>query len=93
MSRSLLIPAAPVQEVIADPCIRTVTVTGSGATGRKGALSTAAVLKKTARELGGADAFVDLNDADREPAAAVSVASRYLNCGQNCIAAQRAMGV
>ncbi len=87
--RSLLIPAAQVQEIIGDPRIHAVTVTGSETTGRNVASAAGAVLKKTVLELGGSDAFVVLKDADLELAATVGVTSRYLNCGQSCIAAKR----
>ena len=87
--RSLLIPGAQVQGLIADPRIHAVSVTGSEATGRKIAAAAGAALKKTVLELGGSDAFVVLADADLELAASIGVAARYLNGGQSCIAAKR----
>lgn len=87
--RTLLISAAQVRGVIEDPRIHAVTLTGSEAAGRKVAAAAGANLKKTVLELGGSDAFIVLADADLEAAAAVGVASRYLNCGQSCIAAKR----
>ncbi|HHM04513.1 MAG TPA: NAD-dependent succinate-semialdehyde dehydrogenase [Gammaproteobacteria bacterium] len=87
--RTLMIGAAQVEGVIADPRVRAVTLTGSENAGRKVAAAAGAHLKKTVLELGGADACVVLDDADLDRAVAVAVTSRYLNAGQSCIAAKR----
>ena len=87
--RTLMISAAQVDKVIADPRVQAVTLTGSDAAGRNVAATAGANLKKTVLELGGSDGFIVLSDADLEMAASVGVMSRFLNCGQSCIAAKR----
>ncbi len=87
--RALMTSAAQAEKIIADPRIHAVTLTGSDAAGRKVAAAAGASLKKSVLELGGSDAFIVLPDADLEQAASVGVASRFLNCGQSCIAAKR----
>lgn len=86
---TLMIEAGDVAAAIASPHVQAVTLTGSEGAGRQVAAVAGAHLKKCVLELGGSDAFVVLADADLEWAASQAVASRFLNCGQSCIAAKR----
>ncbi len=87
--QTLMISAAQAEKIIADPRIHAVTLTGSETAGRKVAAAAGAALKKTVLELGGSDAFIVLADANIEQAVDTGIASRFLNCGQSCIAAKR----
>jgi succinate-semialdehyde dehydrogenase/glutarate-semialdehyde dehydrogenase len=87
--RTLLIPSTAVKAVIEDGNIAAVTLTGSVGAGRAVAGAAGAVLKKAVLELGGSDAYLVLEDAHIESAAAVAVAARMVNGGQSCIAGKR----
>ncbi len=85
----LLVGSEAVAELIRDPRVRAVTLTGSDAAGRKVAEEAGKALKKTVLELGGSDPFIVLADADVEPVAVQAARARAINSGQSCIAAKR----
>ncbi len=89
MFTNLMIEVGQVADVIASPYVHAVTLTGSEAAGRKVAACAGRHLKKCVLELGGSDPFIVLHDADMEHTVNMAVASRFLNCGQSCIAAKR----
>ena len=84
-----LVPSASVKALIEDAHIAAVTLTGSVPAGRSVATIAGGVLKKCVLELGGADAYLVLEDADVAAAAKVCAAARMVNAGQSCIAGKR----
>jgi succinate-semialdehyde dehydrogenase/glutarate-semialdehyde dehydrogenase len=87
--QTLMIDTATVDQVIKDPRIQAVTLTGSEKAGAAVGKAAGEVLKKCVLELGGSDAFVVLDDADLVLAAKQGCVSRFQNAGQSCIAAKR----
>ena len=87
--RTLLIPSRDVRAVIEDDAIAAVSLTGSVDAGRQVATQAGGVLKKCVLELGGSDAYLVLEDAHIEAAAAVAAAARMVNGGQSCNAGKR----
>jgi aldehyde dehydrogenase (NAD+) len=75
--------------LVADPRVDLVSFTGSAATGRLVAETTARRLAKTVLELGGKNALVVCDDADLDRAVEWTLASAFSNAGQRCAAASR----
>jgi succinate-semialdehyde dehydrogenase/glutarate-semialdehyde dehydrogenase len=87
--RTLMIGSKEVAGVIEHPLVRAVTLTGSTPAGRAVASKAGECLKKTVLELGGSDAYIIMDDADIDQAAAIAAKGRLVNSGQSCIAAKR----
>ncbi len=90
---NLLVSHEQSDQVIDDPRIKGVALTGSVAAGRSIAARAGSHLKKTSMELGGSDVFIVLDDADLEKAIPWAVWGRMYNAGQTCCAAKRFIAV
>ena len=91
--RSLILSSKNIENIIENPMIRGVAVTGSRKAGRSVASKAGNMLKKTVLELGGSDPYVILQDADLKESAKACADSRLLNSGQSCIAAKRFIAI
>lgn len=75
---------AQLERIINNHRVRGVAPTGSEDTGATAAAQAGKALKKSTMELGGADAFVVLADADMEKTVRWAVLGRHWNGGQVC---------
>lgn len=75
--------------IINDPRVHGVALTGSEAAGAIVAAEAGKALKKSTMELGGADAFVVLADADLPKTIDWAVFGRHWNGGQVCVSSKR----
>ena len=71
------------------PGVDLVTMTGSVPAGRSIMQAAAGNLVPVSLELGGKAPFIVMEDADLDIAVAAAVTSRFMNCGQVCICAER----
>ena len=77
------------RQIIQDPRIKGVTMTGSSRGGREVAETAGRALKKVVLELGGSDAYIIFDDADILTASQLCAQSRMVNNGQSCVSAKR----
>jgi succinate-semialdehyde dehydrogenase/glutarate-semialdehyde dehydrogenase len=75
--------------IINHPLVRGVALTGSEGAGAIIASTAGKALKKSTLELGGADAFVVLADAEMEKTINWAVFGRHWNGGQVCVSSKR----
>jgi succinate-semialdehyde dehydrogenase/glutarate-semialdehyde dehydrogenase len=86
---NLLISHEQVNQVIDDPRIKGVALTGGVDAARRVAARAGQNVKKTTMELGGSDAFIVLADADLDKTVAWAVWAKMNNTGQCCVAGKR----
>ena len=86
---TLLIGSDKVEEVLENPIVKAVTLTGSGPAGGAVAEIAGRNIKKSVLELGGNNALIVMADCDMEATLETCVQARYQNTGQSCIAGKR----
>ncbi|QQX91623.1 NAD-dependent succinate-semialdehyde dehydrogenase [Gluconobacter sphaericus] len=87
--RNLYLARPHTEMILNDPRVCGVALTGSEGAGVIIAGTAGKALKKATMELGGADAFIVLDDANVEKAAKWAVMGRHWNAGQVCVSAKR----
>jgi len=86
---NLLISHDQVNQVIDDPRIKGVALTGSVDAAKRVASRAGQNVKKTTMELGGSIAFIVLDNADLDKTVAWAVWAKMDNTGQCCVAGKR----
>jgi succinate-semialdehyde dehydrogenase/glutarate-semialdehyde dehydrogenase len=77
------------EEFLANPICRKITFTGSTEVGQKLIAGAAKDIKKLSLELGGHAPVIVFGDADLDRAVEGTLAAKFRNSGQSCIAANR----
>ena len=78
-----------IKSVLEDRRVAGVSLTGSMRAGSAVAAQAGKLIKKSLLELGGADPFIVLADADIDKAVAAGILARFSNTGQICLNAKR----
>ena len=86
---NLFIDLEATGNLIDDPRVRAVSLTGSVRAGKAVAARAGAAIKPCVLELGGSDPSLILADADLDAAAKSCAMGRLINTGQSCVAAKR----
>lgn len=87
--QSLIIKSDKVENIVRNPKIKAVSLTGSNAAGAAVAKVAGEEIKPTLLELGGNNALVVFDDCDLESTLNTCVQARFQNTGQSCIAGKR----
>jgi succinate-semialdehyde dehydrogenase/glutarate-semialdehyde dehydrogenase len=87
--KNLYVTRSQIATILNDSRVRGVALTGSEEAGAAIAGQAGKALKKSTMELGGADAFVVLADADLEKTVKWAVLGRHWNGGQVCVSSKR----
>ena len=87
--QNLRIGHEEIKEILENPFVRGVSLTGSEKAGAEVAALAGKNIKKSVLELGGSDAYIVLDDADVEKAAKEGPGGKLQNTGQVCNAAKR----
>jgi acyl-CoA reductase-like NAD-dependent aldehyde dehydrogenase len=77
------------EQLICDPAIRRVALTGSSETGRRVMELAGPDFKRITLELGGSDPMIVCPDANIRKAVSGAMIGRYWNAGQQCLAVKR----
>lgn len=78
-----------ISTMVKDDRVQGVALTGSEKAGRIVGAEAGANIKKTIMELGGADAFIILDDVDIDAVVEKAMSGRFYNSGQICSSAKR----
>ncbi|MGJ4891151.1 NAD-dependent succinate-semialdehyde dehydrogenase [Bradyrhizobium sp. HKCCYLRH3099] len=87
--QNLYASRSQVELILNDDRVHGVALTGSEGAGAVVAAQAGKALKKSTMELGGADAFIVLADADLEKTTRWAVFGRHWNGGQVCVSSKR----
>ncbi len=86
---NLQISGKRASQLVSDPRIKGVSLTGSEEAGASIAQQAGKFIKKSVLELGGSDAFIVLEDADIDEAVRWGIIGRINNNGECCVASKR----